>query len=236
MTPSQPSMKTVLVCDTMPVVVGGVKALLNGNPDLRFAGSTDSPVDIPDFIRERHVNLVVVDKAFGLRAIGELLTSLKESGIDVPEIVVWGAMISPADAGQLLHAGVRGVLLKTSDASSLASCLLAVAQGRYWIEDCILRERAVIHHGNGLTVREQQVLELVQRGLTNKAIAEELQIKTGTVKIHMKHVFEKTRLRGRHAVAMASYQDSFDAIPRLWDVSGHALATGELTAIQMEGA
>ena len=170
MTPSPPSMKTgsSVRVHRLPVVVGGVKALLNGNPDLRFAGSTDSPVDIPDFIRERHVNLVVVDKAFGLRAIGELLTSLNESGVDVPEIVVWGAIISPADAGQLLHAGVRGVLLKTSDASSLASCLLAVAQGRYWIEDCILRERAVIHHGNGLTVRATS-LELVQRGFNEQS-------------------------------------------------------------------
>jgi len=61
------------------------------------------------------VDLVVIDKALGMRAIGEFLTNLQEGGLGAPGIVVWGAAISPAEAGSLLHAGVRGVHLKTAE-------------------------------------------------------------------------------------------------------------------------
>jgi DNA-binding CsgD family transcriptional regulator len=54
-----------------------------------------------------------------------------------------------------------------------------------------------------LTAREQEVLELVQLGLPNKDVALRLGIQPGTVKIHLKHVFEKTGVRGRHSLALA---------------------------------
>jgi DNA-binding NarL/FixJ family response regulator len=53
-----------------------------------------------------------------------------------------------------------------------------------------------------LTTREQQVLELVEQGLKNKEIALDLGIRPGTVKIHLKHIFEKTGVRGRYGLAL----------------------------------
>jgi len=198
------SVKSVLVCDTQPVVVAGLEALFAGHPELRIAESTNSLLDALDAIRETPVDLVVIDKALGMRAIGEFLTNLQEGGLGAPGIVVWGAAISPAEAGSLLHAGVRGVHLKTAELSSLVACLQTVALGRVWMEECILRERSVDYPRNALTAREKDVLVLVERGLGNRAIAQELDIKPGTVKIHMKHLFEKTGIRGRHSLALAS--------------------------------
>ena len=53
-----------------------------------------------------------------------------------------------------------------------------------------------------LTAREHQVLELVEQGFKNKEIALELGIRPGTVKIHLKHIFEKTGVRGRYGLAI----------------------------------
>jgi DNA-binding NarL/FixJ family response regulator len=103
-----------------------------------------------------------------------------------------------------MHAGALGVLLKTTDVSSFVACLRAIAHGRIWMDDCMLRTRSTNHPRTTLTEREQQVYELVQKGFTNKEVALELQIKPGTVKIHMKHIFEKTGIRGRHSLALAS--------------------------------
>jgi two-component system nitrate/nitrite response regulator NarL len=47
-----------------------------------------------------------------------------------------------------------------------------------------------------------QVIELVERGMKNKEIGEALGIQTGTVKIHLKHIFEKTGIRGRYGLAL----------------------------------
>jgi len=54
-----------------------------------------------------------------------------------------------------------------------------------------------------LTTREQQVLELVEQGFKNKEIANEPGIRPGTVKIHLKHIFEKTGLRGQYGLALS---------------------------------
>jgi DNA-binding NarL/FixJ family response regulator len=60
---------------------------------------------------------------------------------------------------------------------------------------------------SNLTPREQQVVELVEQGLKNKEIAREMGIRPGTVKIHLKHIFEKTGVRGRFGLALAGLQD-----------------------------
>ena len=72
------------------------------------------------------------------------------------------------------------------------------------MDDCVFRE-ALRHDRNGhseLTPREMQVLELVEQGLKNREIAMELGIRSGTVKIHLKHIFEKTGVRGRYGLAL----------------------------------
>jgi two-component system, NarL family, nitrate/nitrite response regulator NarL len=64
-----------------------------------------------------------------------------------------------------------------------------------------------------LTPREQQVVELVEQGLRNKEIASELGIQPGTVKIHLKHIFEKTGVRGRYGLALSGLRER--AIPQV---------------------
>jgi two-component system nitrate/nitrite response regulator NarL len=46
-------------------------------------------------------------------------------------------------------------------------------------------------------------VDLVERGMKNKEIGGELGIQTGTVKIHLKHIFEKTGIRGRYGLALS---------------------------------
>ena len=58
-----------------------------------------------------------------------------------------------------------------------------------------------------MTAREQQVLGLVEQGCRNKEIAYELGIRPGTVKIHLKHIFEKTGVRGRYGLALNVLRD-----------------------------
>jgi DNA-binding CsgD family transcriptional regulator len=55
---------------------------------------------------------------------------------------------------------------------------------------------------SALTVREVEIAALVEQGLRNRDIARLLGIQTGTVKIHLKHIFEKTGVRGRYGLAL----------------------------------
>src|ERR1019366_221986 len=54
---------------------------------------------------------------------------------------------------------------------------------------------------------ELQVVDLVERGYKNKEIGLTLGIRTGTVKIHLKHIFEKTGIRGRYGLAISGLRN-----------------------------
>jgi DNA-binding NarL/FixJ family response regulator len=91
----------------------------------------------------------------------------------------------------------------------LLACVRAASRGGTWLEDVIFRSapRPVRQSRSELTPRESQVLTLVEQGLTNGEIARELGIRPGTVKIHMRHLYEKTGMRGRYHLALAGLRD-----------------------------
>jgi two-component system, NarL family, nitrate/nitrite response regulator NarL len=84
-----------------------------------------------------------------------------------------------------------------------------VAAGGTWMDDGFAPDlgRAPRSSSLNLTVRETQIVDLVERGFKNKEIAVNLGIQTGTVKIHLKHIFEKTGIRGRYGLALSGMKE-----------------------------
>jgi len=108
-----------------------------------------------------------------------------------------------------MQAGAQGVIRKTADASSVLACLRTVAVGTTWMEDCLLSngDKPFRNSRSSLTPREQQVVELVEQGLKNKDIGASMGIRPGTVKIHLKHIFEKTGIHGRYGLALSGLRE-----------------------------
>jgi two-component system nitrate/nitrite response regulator NarL len=200
--------KRVSVCDTQPVTAEGVRTLLVGSPDMVFAETSESLAQAMDLVRRTSPDVLMLDKAFGIQAILEWLTDLKTNDF-ATAIVIWGVSVTEAEALRFLQAGARGILRKTASIPVVLACLRTVALGRSWMEDCVFRDsaRADRYPRSDLTAREQQVLELVEQGCKNKEIANELGIRPGTVKIHLKHIFEKTGVRGRYGLALSGLKD-----------------------------
>jgi two-component system nitrate/nitrite response regulator NarL len=200
--------KRVSVCDTQPVTAEGVRTLLVGSPDMVFAETSESLAQAMDLVRRTSPDVLMLDKAFGIQAILEWLTDLKTNDF-ATAIVIWGVSVTEAEALRFLQAGARGILRKTASIPVVLACLRTVALGRSWMEDCVFRDsaRADRYPRSELTSREQQVLELVEQGYKNKEIALDLGIRPGTVKIHLKHIFEKTGVRGRYGLALNGLKD-----------------------------
>jgi len=137
-------------------------------------------------------------------AVKALLSVLLGAAFGLPAVWIEEGMQAEAEALRFLQSGARGIIRKTADLNSIISCLRTVATGRSWMEDSVFRDsiRAERYPRSELTAREQQVLELVEQGFKNKEIALELGIRPGTVKIHLKHIFEKTGVHGRHGLAL----------------------------------
>ncbi len=201
----------VSVCDTQPATIEGVRNILSSYPDLKFMEGTGSLNRAMEIARENLAGVLIVDKAFGMQGILEwMAVSARPSteGVGIA-IVIWGISITEAEALRFLQAGARGILRKTAAATTILACLRTVAAGRSWMEDCVFRDpaRSDRYPRSELTAREQQVLGLVEQGCKNKEIAGELGIRPGTVKIHLKHIFEKTGIRGRYGLALNGWKD-----------------------------
>jgi two-component system nitrate/nitrite response regulator NarL len=203
----QAEIKTVSVCDTQPVTAEGIRTLLNDMSGLQFDQGIDSLARAREILRDSAPSVLMLDKAFGIQIVLEWLASIRSGTVDLTAntaIVIWGASITEAEALRFLQAGARGILRKTAEISVILACLRTVASGRSWMEESVFGElgRGERYPRSELTAREQQVLELVEQGFKNKEIALDLGIRPGTVKIHLKHIFEKTGVRGRYGLAL----------------------------------
>jgi len=208
---NESAVKQILVCDTQPVAIEGVRGLLSRCDDLRFAGAVASLEAAFELTRGLNPAAIVIDKSFGIAAITDWLHRFAASGETNPEegsqrpaAVIWGSGINESEALRFLQAGARGVLRRTSEPETLLTCLRSVTSGNTWLEDGIFADSERLPHQrrSQLTPREVEVAGLVEQGLRNRDIAHNLGIRTGTVKIHLKHIFEKTGVRGRYGLAL----------------------------------
>jgi two-component system, NarL family, nitrate/nitrite response regulator NarL len=195
---------SVFVCESLPIVVEGLRKVLDNCPDLELVGVATSAIEALPLVEAERPHLILVDDSAGLRATLQFVTEVRRS---LPEsrFVLWANLMAEVDSMRALQAGVRGFLKRTTAIDTLVGCLRAVAEGNLWVENSISNQV-----GGGfnrktaprLTAREQEIVQLVCRGLKNRQIAQELSITPGTVKVHLMHVFEKTGVRDRYELAL----------------------------------
>lgn len=203
----------VAICDQQPIAAEGIRSLLAQHDDIEFTDAVDSleaafrlasgqTLDKQGAIGKAP-DVILVDKSFGSQALMDWLTECRIHHL-TPAMVVWGVALNESEALRFLQCGARGILRKSVDMASILSCIRTVAEGKTWMQEQVFRDfvRNERRARSELTSREQQVLELVEQGFKNKEIAVHLGIQPGTVKIHLKHIFEKTGVRGRYGLAL----------------------------------
>lgn len=177
-------------------------------PDLEFLWAVSTLDDAVRMVRQQPPRVVLADKGIGINGILHWILNLRATPGNVG-VVVWGSSMTEAEALRFVQAGARGVVRKAADPETLVSSLRAAGAGATWMEDVIFRSapRAFRTSRSELTPRESQIFNLVEQGLTNGEIARELGIRPGTVKIHLKHLYEKTGIRSRYHLALSSLKD-----------------------------
>lgn len=205
----------VAVLEPQPVVVEGLKAILAASGNFWLLEPAHSLEALGRLVMTAAPHIVIIDKAVGVSVLTEWLARGRERNTFAA--VIWGSAISDSEAVRLLKAGAKGVIRKTVEPAALVACLDTVANGGTWMEDALFADSVRGERGGrgNLTCREQQVLELVEQGMRNKDIARELGIRPGTVKIHMKHIFEKTGVHGRFGLALNGIRERSPYLERL---------------------
>ena len=199
--------KIVSACETQPLTVLGLQHLLAESGDLSFGSAYATPSEWTSSPHAERTDILVMDKGLGATVVLEALSQLPvqhgTTRSTIPVVVVWGMSITEAEALRFLQGGAKGIIRKSAETATVLACLRTVSQGRSWMQDSVFRDASLeMHLRTDLTPREHQVMELVEQGYKNREIAQELGIRPGTVKIHLKHIFEKTGVRGRHGLAL----------------------------------
>jgi DNA-binding NarL/FixJ family response regulator len=170
--------------------------------DLEFAGSVSRVADALESLQRVRPDIVLIDGSSGLTPALRLLGNLRTVSPNT-RAVLWVVDLPEMDAFRALQMGMRGIVRKTLPVAKLLECLREVGAGKIWMEQS--EQVAEFLHrkeASRLTPREKEVVRLICRGLKNKQIAEDLRITPGTVKVHLMHIFEKTGLKDRLALAV----------------------------------
>ena len=196
----------VLVVDDHPLVRAGLRGLIDSVADLTVIGEAGTGAEAVERASEVEADVVLMDLSMpgmdGIEATRLLLRHHPHS-----HVVVLTSFHDRARVVDALEAGAVGYLLKDSDPSDVLSAIRSSARGEAPLDPRVARSLLPVARDAGgvrdlLSVREEQVLRLVMRGLPNKQIAQELGIAERTVKVHLGHVFRSLDVADRTSAAL----------------------------------
>ena len=211
----------LLLVDDHQVVLEGLTAMLASQRGrVEIVGATTDPAEAVDLAGRLNADVVLLDVrlrgASGLDLCEELIG--RHPGIRVVFFTVYD---DEQYLFQALRIGAAGFLLKTTTAPELAAHLERVMEGDVAIDPTLAGRVAMtaarLQSGEfwpgarlGLTQRESEVLELMVRGLSNRAIGQRLFIGEETVKTHARGIYRKLEAADRaQAVATALREGIF---------------------------
>jgi DNA-binding NarL/FixJ family response regulator len=200
----------VLIADDQPLVRAGVAQLIGTQPDLQVAGEAADGLQAASRAAMLRPDVVVMDVRMpemdGIEATRQVVALTP----DPPRVVLLTTFDLDEYVFGGLLAGASGFLLKHAPPEEIVLAIRAAAAGDALVSPAPMR-RLVEHFVRGrpvaapdisqLTDREQEVLGLLVRGLSNADIARTLVIGEATAKTHVSRILTKLRLRDRaHAV------------------------------------
>jgi DNA-binding NarL/FixJ family response regulator len=203
----------VLIADDDAMVRAGFRAIFDSQPELTVVGEAADGVEAIALSRALQPQVVVMDvrmpRLDGIGAVTRLL-QLNPS----PRILVVTTFEHDSYVLDSLQAGAHGFLLKRAGADQLIHAVRTVAVTDGLLFPAQLRELVSLTGQTGpalpaLTAREQEVLRLLARGLSNSAIAAELFLGVETVKTHVAALLAKLQVRDRTQAVIAAYESGF---------------------------
>jgi DNA-binding NarL/FixJ family response regulator len=198
----------LLVADDQEMVLQGVKALLSGTEIKIVAEVTTGQAAVKHAL-EGEVDVVLLDVRM---PDGDGLTTLSRIKLDKPNlpVLIFSAFDNPSSVARSIALGASGFLVKTCTRDELLAAIRAAAAGEnVWsreklrsVSGALRTPRLASNLEVSLSEREGEVLRQMTLGLTNKQIAQTMNISYETVKEHVQHVLRKIGLTDRTQAAV----------------------------------
>ncbi|GGU97386.1 DNA-binding response regulator [Kitasatospora herbaricolor] len=196
----------LLLADDHPVVRAGLRAVLEGEPDLVVVAEAATAEQAVQLAARPDVDVVLMDLQFGRGMNGAQATAAITARPGAPRVLIVTTYDTDADTVPALEAGATGYLLKDAPPEELAQAVRAAAAGRSALAATVadrLLERMRTPSA-ALSARETEVLGLVAAGLTNQQVSQQLHLSQATVKSHLVHIYTKLGVDSRTAAVRAA--------------------------------
>lgn len=195
----------VLVMHDDPVACAGLSSTFARYADLELVSPSDEAgagVAAAALPISHRADVVVADYEHGMHLAGQ--GSRRPAGCNAVRVMIVTSNDREWEIRNALERGVRGYLLAGCALDELALGVRAVHRGVRHLSPTVAQRLAESLSGEPLTSREEEVLHLVVAGMANKAIARRLDIAVGTVKSHLKGIFDKLNVDSRTQAVSAA--------------------------------
>jgi DNA-binding NarL/FixJ family response regulator len=194
----------VVVSHNSPVARVGLLAAFGACPDFEVQDCPEFH-DGPKWMRPQEscpVDVVVADYARGVALATQ--SAREDSAAYSPKVIVFVVGDRECEIRSALALGVHGYLTMGCALEDLSAGVRAVHRGARYLSPEVAARLAESIAREPLTTREEEVLWLVVEGLCNKAIGRRLGVAVGTVKSHLKSIFDKLRVGSRTQAVLAA--------------------------------
>lgn len=208
----------VLVIEDNRLLRDGLVALLDSQPDIKVVAAAEGAAAALQRLHEHKPHVVLVDAALGKHRSHRLVESLKESAPHA-RLIMMDLLPEEEDVIDFIKRGANGFIAKDATMDDFVATIRHVASGGEVVPPSLtgtllshIAKQASVLRGSPMmapvrmTKREQQITDLIAEGLSNKEIAQRLNIATYTVKSHVHNILEKLALHSRLQIAAHAHK------------------------------
>lgn len=203
----------ILIVDDDPLVCTSLSTILQSDNQIEIVGLGYNAIDAVSLYKKLHPDILLMDIRMG-----------DKTGLDAGKIILEKYkdakilfLTTFSDDDYIIKAikmGAKGYLIK-QNFESIIPALKAVYMGQNVFGDAIInklpdlinKENKIDFSDKGISEREQDVVSLVAKGLSNKEISEQLYLSEGTIRNYISTILDKLNLRDRTQLAVYYYNN-----------------------------
>ncbi len=203
----------VMIVDDQSLICEGLQTMLDLQPDLQVVGTASNGEIAITQVAALQPDLVLMDVRMPLMD-GRAATRTICKQFPNVKVLVLSTFDDDQYIAESIRAGAKGYLLKDMPAQELVQAIRLAYQGYAQLApgllDKLIKQPWSIAKPTAslelemLTRREQEVLQLIANGATNREIAEQLFITEGTVKTHVTHLLNRLNCKNRAQLAIVA--------------------------------
>lgn len=201
----------VAIADARGILRWALREALGRVPELLVVGDAATVDELVELIHRSKPDVLVLDPGLPDHGTTDVLAVIRELEA-APLIVMLASDPTPSAAARAMTSGAHAWIDQAEKPERLLAAIHAVMRG----ERVVPREVEDLLAGGlghrALSAREQQVMEMLGRGMTNREIADHLELRVKTIDTHRGHILKKLGLRNNSDLTRFAVKHGYIAL------------------------